>query len=342
MQKRILMGFSLLCLLIFAAVFIALQESSKLPDRSSDSAKIFSKEKARGKLDFLLKNPEELDSRIYAVMVDNHPAGRTHHTGLSQASVFYEAPAEGGITRILALFEGSVLNRAGPIRSIRPYFIDFAAQYSPVLIHIGGSPEASNQVRKEKTILDVDGMRYEGVEDYIYRDRTISMPHNEFANLKSISKIADEKKFISNEGPFFEFDFNAPDFGKESKNITLDFSFPQYKVRYEYDEKLQAYKRFIGGNPHKDAASGSQLIAQNIIVQFTNYYPIDSEGRLRMKTQDAGKTLFFRDGKVFEGSWENKDGLRTLYFDEKGNVWKLRPGTVWIEVINDERRVKFD
>ncbi|KKR30598.1 MAG: hypothetical protein UT61_C0004G0025 [Candidatus Woesebacteria bacterium GW2011_GWA1_39_8] len=81
--------------------------------------------------------------RPMTAIIENHLDSRPQ-SGLSYADVVYEAVAEGGITRFLAvLYCGTSIKdiRIAPIRSVRVYFIDWASEYSkfPVFVHSGGA-----------------------------------------------------------------------------------------------------------------------------------------------------------------------------------------------------------
>ena len=80
--------------------------------------------------------------RPLAVMIENHADSRPQ-SGLSRADVVYEAVAEGGISRFLAVFYcGAAAGSAkpydvGPVRSARTYFLDWASEYAdyPLYLH---------------------------------------------------------------------------------------------------------------------------------------------------------------------------------------------------------------
>jgi hypothetical protein len=75
-----------------------------------------------------------------AVMVDNFPAARPQ-TGLAAADIVYEALAEGGITRFLAIYTGADPELVGPVRSARHYYVYWAAEYNAPVVHVMASDE---------------------------------------------------------------------------------------------------------------------------------------------------------------------------------------------------------
>ena len=90
-----------------------------------------------------VETEEQVNPRLVAVMIENHPDSRPQ-SGLYQASVVYEAPVEGNYSRFLAIFPSGVeVKKAGPVRSVRPYYLDWVREYGdPLYMHVGGSPEA--------------------------------------------------------------------------------------------------------------------------------------------------------------------------------------------------------
>src|SRR5205823_9909671 len=86
--------------------------------------------------------PTGVSEPIYplAVVVENQ-ALTTPQSGLNRADVVYEALAEGGITRFLALFATQAADIVGPVRSARHYFVYWAAEYLAPLVHVGASPQ---------------------------------------------------------------------------------------------------------------------------------------------------------------------------------------------------------
>lgn len=86
------------------------------------------------------------DKRPLLVMIENHQDSRPQ-SGLDNADIVYEAVAEGGITRFMAVYYCAIQKGApnrydvGPVRSARTYFLDLASEYAdyPLYTHVGGA-----------------------------------------------------------------------------------------------------------------------------------------------------------------------------------------------------------
>lgn len=88
--------------------------------------------------------------RPIVAVIENHTESRPQ-SGLSVADVVYEAVAEGGITRFLAVFYCGIADNnytIGQIRSARVYFINYALEYgiNPLFVHWGGANNIDNNM----------------------------------------------------------------------------------------------------------------------------------------------------------------------------------------------------
>ena len=78
--------------------------------------------------------------RPLGVAIENHLDARPQ-SGLQSADVVYEAVAEGGITRFLAVYLCEDASIIGPVRSARIYFLELLQGYGlyPLYAHVGGA-----------------------------------------------------------------------------------------------------------------------------------------------------------------------------------------------------------
>src|SRR6266702_2995767 len=64
----------------------------------------------------------------FAVKIPNDPTGRPQ-TGLDKTDIVYEEPVEGGITRLIAIYQCTDVDRIEPVRSGRFVDIDVLQQF---------------------------------------------------------------------------------------------------------------------------------------------------------------------------------------------------------------------
>ena len=113
-------------------------------------------------------------------------------TGTGRADILYEILAEGGITRLMGVFDYMKGDRIGSVRSARHYYVDFANEFDAIFIHFGQTHYAIDEIKK-LGVDTVSGLSWEGAKAF-YRDNTIRAPHNAFASAKGIMQAVKDKK----------------------------------------------------------------------------------------------------------------------------------------------------
>ena len=92
-----------------------------------------------------------------------------------------------------------------------------------------------------------------------------------------------------------------------------------------------------------DHGNNEQITAVNLVVMFTDYYPVDDAGRLSMKTEGEGEMFLFREGKVIAGTWSKIDTqVKLKFYGENGAELLFAPGKTWISVINKRDLVQWE
>jgi hypothetical protein len=280
---------------------------------------------------------EELAARpVTGVMIENSPDARPQ-SGLTDAGVVYEAIAEGGITRFLAVYQESQANYIGPVRSARPYYLDFIAPYDAGYAHVGGSPQALSDI-KTLGIKDLDQF-YNG--DYYVRVSDRYAPHNVYTGFDKLDKLNKSKGYTSSKFTGF---VRKPDVAQTPTAKTIDFSIssPLYSPRYEYDASSNTYKRFQDGEPHIDQKTKAQ-IAPKVVIALVMDKNYDPDGyHTDYKTVGSGKMYVFQDGIVSEGTWQKSDRKTQFVFtDKNGLPMKLNAGQTWISLVANQSDVSY-
>ena len=276
-----------------------------------------------------------------SVIIENHVEARPP-VGLAQANLVFEAEAEGGITRFLAVFnlnaQEQTLKEIGPVRSARPYFIDWARELSALFIHCGGSPEALVKIVREN-IFNLNEF-YQG--DYFWRDKKKQAPHNIYISADSINQYLNSQS--ANQGKFLSWQFKDDlAFAERPKisEIKIGFKNSDFAVQWKYDRVNNEYVRYLAGQIHCDA-SGSEIRAKNIIIEYVKAQVIDQELRLKMSHIGEGKAVVCFDGMCKEGMWQKKlNSSRTRFYNNGKEEFKFNAGTTWIEVVRPEIEVRI-
>lgn len=289
------------------------------------------------------------EEQVISVIIENHTEARKQQAGLSEASLVFEAEAEGGITRFLAIYPYQNIEKVGPVRSARPYTARWAEMFDSAFAHAGGSDLGLSTIYNSGRVFDLDGLALEGGLKNYTRDHLYFAPHNLFANLTELRELADDRGWDGEiEDSVFKFgsfldNQNNDDEVELADTLRVYYPWPQYYVRYEYDSENQNYKRFQSEAAHVDSNNGDQIAPSNVVVMITNYYPTDEEGRLYMKTEGKGDMYLFRNGKVYPGTWERyttSDMLKFYGADDKELVFEKGP--TWISVVNQTSGMQWE
>ncbi|RJQ35345.1 DUF3048 domain-containing protein [Candidatus Parcubacteria bacterium] len=266
--------------------------------------------------------------------------------GLAQADIVYEALAEANITRLLAIYDSTKsADKIGPIRSARPYFMDWAEEYGGIYMHVGGSPQALNSL-DNYDLIDVDQIG--AGEVYFWRDQNIDAPHNVFtsnSNWLRAAEIRGGGEYYCKVGGIGMWNFkDVPnDYSSEGLNlaqeIKVDFSSDLYEVNWKLNQNLKGYQRWQSGDKYI-YDNGEQVVVSNVIVQLADTKIIDDIGRRQIDTQSGGKVYVFNIYGVKQGQWKLDNG-RTRFYDNEGKEIELVPGKSWIEIIPGEENISY-
>ena len=266
-----------------------------------------------------------------SIMIDNSNDAMPQ-TGLENAVVVYEALIEGGFTRLMAVFnEADLPDAIGPIRSARPYFLDWANDWQGSYWHAGGSPQALQSLRSDKwNFVDVNEISYQGV--YFYRDHSYVNPHDLFTRPELIDRayakyeIDEQVEYIWDIKDDLELEYRTD----EDKFIHIPYPQGTNDVYWYYDKTTNEWQRYIG-EEKQYYTTGSIISIKNILVLLIDARLIDVE-RLGMDTVGEGRGYLFRDGQKQEIVWEKQsidDQLQILF---GGRPVQLNYGKTWIQI----------
>lgn len=273
---------------------------------------------------------------VTAVMVENSPDARPQ-SGLEQADLVFEAIAEAGVTRFMAVYQESTPNKVGPVRSARPYYIDYALAFNASYAHVGGSPQALQDIRT-LGVKDIDEFANSGT---FWRASDRYAPHNAYTSFERLDVTNQKKGYTKSEFTPFERKIDVPQTPKAS-TVNFSISGPNYNAVFNYDAATNSYTRQQAGAPHKDAQTGKQINPKVVIALITNK-GIDGDGyHSTYKTVGEGKILVFQDGIVSEGTWSKNDRSSSLNLKDKyGLPMKLNAGKTWITLLGSADDVRY-
>lgn len=298
------------------------------------SSSISNEPQANCPIDGMPTTADVAEGKPLAIMIENLASIRPQN-GLSRACIVFEALAEGGITRFLAIFNHQEVDRIGPVRSARPYYVALAAGFDAVYGHAGGSTVGVQKIAE----YGVDDLDYSNMGAY-WRQKGIRAPHNLFTSTTKFRSAAEKAGY--EEVDYTGFNFSKKKLtGAPAKNIKINFSYGSYAVEYRYDVKTKKYMRFTGGLAHKDANNNKQIAPVNVVVVRA---PTSMYNAITLKIDiiGTGDGYLFRDGVVKPITWTKEAADTQISFqDEKGQEIKFLPGQIWVEVVKEDTKVKI-
>ncbi len=281
-----------------------------------------------------------------AVMVDDQADARPQ-SGFNQASVVWQAPAEGGIPRYMLIFAEGDPPAVGPVRSSRQYFITWAAEWHALYVHVGGSPQALATLATSgqgQLVYDADEFRWGPT--FLWRVTQRVAPHNVYSDGKHLRELATRVGATSApSGPNWVF---GPAMPAADRPVGggLSVTYPANQIGYEYDRGSNTYLRFVEGQPQIDAGDGRQVAPANVVVMTVVFGPLNdghpNKKRLEAQNIGSGPAWIATNGVTVRGTWR-KDSIDgpTRFYDAAGQEVVLTVGQTFIQVVPPGTPVKI-
>jgi hypothetical protein len=278
-------------------------------------------------------------ARPYAVMLDNHPDAYPQ-TGMQGANVVFEALAEYGITRYMAVFvpgSSPAQNVIGPVRSARAYYVEWAKGMRAVYAHAGGSPDGLLLAETAIELINADALRNDAAAAFVRSNERVA-PHNLYTSSAGLAALAGDSagvEGLDQIGFVYSAESSAAD-RPAAQSLEYFFLYRETAVGWEYDAATNSYAYYRGTRPHVDAVTGRQLSFRNVMVIEVPERPIPNDPKARIEQQvvGSGPARLFRDGRMIEGSWRKAAGWAQLEFvNADGVEMALAPGNLWIAAV---------
>lgn len=278
---------------------------------------------------------------VTAVMIENTPQARPQ-SGLSQAGVVFEAIAEGGITRFMALYQDQEPSMIGPVRSARPYYLDWDLGFDAPYAHIGGSQAALADI-PAWGVKNLDGLIDPGP---YHRIASRQAPHNDYSSIPSLIALEASKGWTSSSFTGFPRKPDQPAKNPSVSQINFNPSYFSYASEFAYDNASNSYNRSEGGAAQTDANNNQQLspkVVIGMIVPFSRG-PLDTSGAYYSDYQviGSGQAYVFQDGGLTIGQWSKTSPTSQIVFSTaSGLPLKLNAGQTWITALASNSQINY-
>ena len=311
----------------------------------------------------VVDDPSTLEQVPVAIKISNWPGQYVRpQAGINSADLIYEHYNEGWFaTRWTAVYLDESPERVGPIRSGRIIDLEIPAMYDAVFANSGFSNGVVALFRNSDLYPDrvVSDSLPETIQPRpFYRDhsRNVPLEHTmytspalvrEWANARGVEGRQNLEGMLFSQTPDSDLEASGP-------AITITIPWNRLTAVWRYDEGSERYLRWTDGAAHRDALTGEQLSAANVVVLYvpqwnTNIVEEPHSGarsiRWALWNEDNPNrpAILFRDGQRFDGIWnrEERDDMVTLT-DEAGNPLPFKVGSTFFEILpQGERRIEI-
>ena len=275
--------------------------------------------------------------RPVAVMMSNDKVALPQY-GINRAGVVYEAPAEGGMNRYMAIIEDyDNLERIGSVRSCRTYYTYFAREFDAIYAHYGQSTFAKPYLAN---VDNINGLEAIGNVAY-YRSKDKKPPHNAYTSGSRLNESIKKLGYSHEYNKTYEGHYR---FAKTGKEVTLEHApqvrdaykvypgYPLNKPWFEYHEEDGLYYRFQYGGPHK--GNEGQIKVKNILFQYCPAAHYATTDYLDINVRSDSFGMYVTQGRAIPVKWSKNDEFGpTHYYDMENNEIILNQGKTWVCII---------
>lgn len=299
---------------------------------------------------------EWLNRRPVAIMLNNLKEALPQ-LGQSQADIIYEVPAEGGITRMLAVYQSlDGVGKIGSIRSARPYYLELALGHDAIFIHAGGSEDAYAKI-SQWGVAALDGVRGPYMSNtensnLMWRDperrKSYSLEHTVVTSGEAIiqrfagyTNLRQEHK----EGFVYDMAFTedgTPADGTPAQQIQVPFS--HYKTgTFSYDAERHLYLVEEYGGAYIDGNIGDQVGVTNVVILKTACRNTgDSLGHITVDLSSGGTGYFACGGKVVDLTWSKDYPDGQLHYNTlDGTPIVFGTGRTYVCIVPLDSKIEF-
>ena len=294
-----------------------------------------------------VKEPQTFkgNDRPIAVMIDNNVNARPQ-AGLNEAYMVYEMIVEGGESRLMALFNGENLEKIGPVRSSRHYFLDYALENDAIYVHFGWSPQAEKDI-KTLNVNNLNGISQSTTDFWRVKDK--KAPHNAVTSTSKILEMAKSKNYSTTSTTKSILKYNAEEIelenGTIAENVTIPYSDSNI-VKWVYNQTNKRYTRYSKSNKQTDWTTKEDVTTKNIIVEFianTDLKDGENKGRQTMTTTGTKDGYYITNGKYIPIKCEKTSRKsKTLYKDLEGNEIEVNDGNTFVQICPVNAKVVFN
>lgn len=276
--------------------------------------------------------------RPVAVMINNLSIAQKVQTGVAAADIVYETEVEGGITRLMAVYQDiTKVAQIGSVRSARYPYVDLALGHDAIYVHCGQDPTycAPHLNDINHISIDTNTQGAKRIKNGLATEHTLYALGSDLWNTL-VSKFRSEKTDLSAWQSFAQDKNSVALADGDAKKVTVHLS-ANSQGEFTFDSATKTYVRSIKGTVREDYLTGETTKITNLFVldtTITNY----SDGYHRKVSLEGGEGYYITNGTYEKIKWTKGAAKNGFSFtDIAGNDIKLNQGKSWVCIIDKSR-----
>ncbi|HEX5493644.1 MAG TPA: DUF3048 domain-containing protein [Mycobacteriales bacterium] len=280
----------------------------------------------------LTGEPGRPSGPVLGIKVDDTAAGRPQF-GLGSADLVYVESAEGGLTRLIAIYASHRPGAVGPVRSVRSSDPEILGPFGPMALGFSGGSTGVLDTFGASALVDAS---VDAHPKPYHRESGRRAPYNLVVDVGALSgEIGKLGKAAGVRDIGLHWASHGPS-GSAPRVSRFTVTMGNTRVEFGWDSSAGRWVRRQDGRT-VTGADGKPVTTGNVLVQFCSVTPdftdIDQAGHPAPFTHavGSGRAVLFRDGRMIEGTWRRASASdRTRYTDRDGAELALRPGGAWV------------
>ncbi len=268
--------------------------------------------------------------RPVAIMVNNLSTAQRVQTGVGEADIVYETEVEGGITRLLAVYQDvDKVERIGTVRSARYAYIDLAMGHNAVYIHHGADNVYAGPHLNDVDRIEINSGKYgQRVSNGLSYEHTLyTYGDSLWEGIKSTFETKNDsvemwQNFVSEDEAVIPTEGTA-------NSVNVPFS-TSYQTKFVYDEDTGLYVRNFNSTVPTDYLTGEETKVKNVVVLLTSigYY---SNGKHRQISLNSGSGFYVTNGGYQKINWSKGNASSPFVFtNTDGTELEMNAGNTWV------------
>ncbi|MFR9726095.1 DUF3048 domain-containing protein [Streptomyces sp. MS19] len=258
---------------------------------------------------------------VLAVKIDNAPGARPQ-TGLGSADLVWAEEVEGGMSRLVGVWSGTLPDRVGPVRSARESDLELLAQLGePVFAYSGAHEAVAARIRRAGVVAAPPGAAPGAYE----RDGRRASPHNLYLRPDRLLAAVGDTADAADAGLGFG---DAPERGGERAR-TYEVAFPRARFAFRWAAGEGRWRVALDGDAVD--ARPATVVVQRVTVRESALRDGNGNPTPYTETVGSGDAVVLRDGRAYEGRWARPEkGAGTEFTTPEGEPLRFARGPVWI------------